>query len=151
MGKVTTVLFKAAHVEVAEIRPHEKEGILNTADVQAQLEALEKVTNAITIIYEGRIMGFAGYLTARPGVAEVWLIPTIYLAQASHSVAIMLKRYVSKIAQAHKFHRLQTAAPDDPLHWRWMTFLEFQHEGCLRRYGVNQQDYIQWARLFKWD
>jgi RimJ/RimL family protein N-acetyltransferase len=145
------IIFKPEHLEVADIRPLESNGILNLPETQTRLEKLSQIGDATTLIYDGRIIGFTGFLEIWPGVAEIWLIPTIYIQTASLTVARLLKNYVKVLAKTFKLHRLQTVAPDDELHNRWMSWLGFQEEGLLRQYSQFKMDYKQWARVYKWE
>lgn len=149
--KLIRVLFKPEHIDLAQIRSHEKNGILNIPDLKARLTALERIGDAVTLIYDGRIVGFTGFLEMWPGVCEIWLVPTVHIQTAALPVARMLRGYVASLAETFKFHRMQTYAPDDELHNRWMKFLGFHSEGTLEKYSQAKQDYQMWARIFKWD
>lgn len=151
MTKLKQVLFQPQHIEIAEVRSLEKDGILNVPDLVARLTALEKIGDATTLIFDGRIVGFTGYLEMWPGVCEVWLIPTVYIRTAIRPVSVLLRRYVESLADTFKFHRMQTIAPNDELHNRWMKWLGFKEEGLLEQYSQSKQDYQQWARIYRWD
>lgn len=149
--KLERLLFKPDHIEVAQVRSHEKDGLLDVPDLKARLTALEQIGDATTLVYDGRIVGFSGFLEMWPGVCEVWLIPTVYIHTAALPVARTLKGYVRSLSDTFKFHRMQTNAPDDELHNRWMKYLGFECEGVLTQYSQSKINYKMWARIFTWE
>ena len=96
----------------------------------------------------GDIMLFcAGYVSLWPGVVECWMIPSIHVEKYKVKCAKLLKKYVEDIMSKEKWHRIQTTAPDDELHARWMKFLGLKKEGVLRKFTHNKKDYCMYARV----
>ena len=90
-----------------------------------------------------------GLRKIRDGVAEAWLVGSKSLSNHSlfvtKSVALILLEHqeVQK-----EFHRIQATVRAD---WktanRWVKLLGFDHEGYMRQYGSNREDYIRYARV----
>lgn len=141
--------FNAEHLEVAKIRNHELSGILSVPQMKDRLKYLTDCGEAMTLMYDGRIITFSGFYIIWPGVAEVWNIPTIYLPQHARMFARKIKGYLTAIAETFNLHRMQTAAPDNELHERWLTWIGFTKEGTMPQYTFKKETYCMWGRLFK--
>lgn len=145
------IVFHPKHLEVAHIRQHEMDTIFKMKNVYTQLEKLaEKSVQAGTFMYDGRIITCAGFLELWPGVAEIWQIPTEYVRLCPSLFSKTIRGYVETIAENFKYHRLQTVAPADALHDRWMAWLGFKSEGTMSNYTADKQDYRMWSRTFTW-
>jgi hypothetical protein len=143
------VPFHPKHLEIAVLRDHEKKIISNMPAAYEKIEGLWKRSKqAGTFSHDGRILMCAGFLDADMGVCEVWMMPTIYVPQYALTFAKTMRAYVEQIAITFKYHRMQTSAPADELHHRWLTWLKFEAEGTLRQFTYDKQDYRMYARLF---
>lgn len=145
------VIFHPRHLEVAELRDHERALLNGAGDVKTRLENLMHNSKAAgTFIHDGRVITCAGVVEIWPGVAELWQIPTIHVEKCKLAFAKTLKKYAEGVARNFKYHRLQTSCPADLAHDRWMEFLEFEKEGTMRQYTFLKQDYSIFGRIFTW-
>jgi len=147
---IEIVEFHPNHVEVMEVRSIEALGIMQMEDAHDRLEQLSKNSlDAQTFLHDGRVIFCAGYVQLWPGVIEVWMIPSIYVKTITLSFCKLLKAYVNDIMEKHNCHRLQTTAPNDAEHDKWMKFLGFEKEGVLRKYTYSYEDYSMHAKVIK--
>lgn len=147
LKKVETIDFHPTHLDVMDIRQEEITGVMTLDNAYEHFKALgEHSIEAKTFLYDGRVLFCAGFLRLWEGVAECWMIPSIYVGSAPLTFSKILRQYVYDIMDSGDFHRLQTTTPDDAKHDRWMRFLGLKKEGILRKYTHNQQDYVMYAR-----
>lgn len=143
------VIFHPRHLEVAELREHERELLGGTSDVKTRLETLMQNSKAAgTFLHDGRIITCAGFVEMWPGVAELWQIPTIHVVKCKMDYARTMREYMEGAVKNFGYHRLQTSCPADPLHDRWMEFLGFTKEGTMRQYTYLKQDYSVFGRVY---
>lgn len=145
------VIFHPRHLEVAELREHERELLNGLSFIKNRLETLMQNSKASgTFLHDGRIVTCAGFVELWPGVAELWQIPTIHVQKCKKDFAKTLRDYINNVARTFKYHRLQTSCPADHAHDRWMEFLGFEKEGTMRQYTYLKQDYSVFGRVFSW-
>lgn len=147
MNKIKIVPFKIEHIDLMDIREHELMGVFTLKNLKQRLLAIEKITTAGTIVYEGRILGVMGSLELWPGVCEVWVIPSTHIKRYSLIFAKTIKKNLKNIEEVFEYHRVQVTALDDELHARWLTFLGFKKEGILEKYTFQQQNFAMWSRI----
>ncbi|WP_341713785.1 hypothetical protein [Erythrobacter sp.] len=101
---------------------------------------------AFTGIDNGHLVGAAGIFPLWEGVGEAWLLGADRMKRHPLSAGRMVRRRLHEIANAHGMWRVQAAMRSDwPELARWAKFLGMKHEGTMRRYGVDGQDYERWA------
>ena len=143
------VIFHPRHLEVAELREHEREILKGVGNAKARLESLMNNSKAAgTFLKDGRVITCAGFVELWPGVAELWQLPTVYITRCVVDYARTLKQYMENVVKTFHYHRLQTTCPADDLHDRWMQFLGFEKEGLLKKYTFSQQDYSIFGRVY---
>lgn len=151
MDTMEVIVFHPKHLEVAAVRQHELDTIFKMKNAYAQIEKLAAVSKqAGTFMYDGRVITCAGFMEMWQGVAEVWQIPTQYVKTCPTLFAKTMRGYIETIADQFKYHRVQTVAPADALHDRWMTWLGFIDEGTMQMYTADKRNYRMWARTFQW-
>ncbi len=148
--EVEIVKFHPKHLEISDVREQEINGILKLPDSYERIKILSEIGESITIIYDGRIITCCGFIEVWSGVCEVWQIPSVYITDKPILFARIIKRYLDRLVETFKWHRMQTTSLNDELHRRWMKWLGFEREGLLRRYSYDKQDYVQWGKLFQW-
>lgn len=137
------VPFKKEHLELMDIREHEKSFL---DDNVAQL--LENSTVAFTGLYDGRIISAGGLNKINEKTADIWQVPSVYVKTVRLSYAKYIKAWVEEMAEVFELDRMETLCIDDDLHDRWMTFLGFEKEGVKRKF-LNNKNYGMWGRLWE--
>lgn len=138
-------IFHVKHLEIMEIRNLEKESIMQNSKILEGLQIHSGKMDAITLIHEGRIIACMGFMEILPGIADVWLIPSIYVPKVPKLFLREVRQYLDAVIEALGFHRLQTVGRTDAYHTRWMEYLGFTCEGTMKNYH-QKQDYYMWAR-----
>jgi len=141
--KLMLIPFKKEHLEVMDIREHEKKIFRETN----QLQALERCV-AYTAVYDGRVVLCAGFALFGNGNAEIWMVPSIYMGEYIKPLCKTVRKWVEEQQKALFLRRMQTACMDDDLHNGWMRYLRFEREGTLRRY-FDGKDYGMWGRIWE--
>jgi len=149
--EVKVVQFSPHHLEVMDVREIDAAlfGFFKTDEAYARIDGLAKVSvQAATFLYDGRVLFVAGFVRLWPGVFEVWMLPSVYIKTAPRSFARLIRRYVDRIGEDFKAHRIQTTSFPDEFHERWMKFLGFSAEGVLQNYTQDKRSMVQYGRVF---
>lgn len=130
------------------MREQEFMGSFSLEDAYERIELISNTsTKAGTFVRDGRILCCAGFSMLWPGVADGWIIPSIYIKDAPISFCKFIKNYINTIMKTFNCHRFQTTSFDDPFHERWMKWLGFEKEGTMRKYTHDQQNHCIYARV----
>lgn len=147
MSKIIQIPFKQAHIEIINIRDNELKILQEVSNLEERLNSIEDAHSAMTLILDGRILAIAGNMVIKPGVMEVWMIPSTYVSENTLAFARLIKYYKTEVMNIYPWHRLQMVTPNDELHTRWAKFLDFDFEGILRKWGNNKSDHIMWSKV----
>lgn len=142
MNSIEAIQFKPDHFDLLHVREHERE----TVDLE-QLKALASNASAWTFVADGRIIFVGGYVELWKGVAEVFVLPSVYISDDALGFQRAVKRTLEQWAAENGWHRMQSSSLADDKTDRWMKSLGFTCEGTLLKYTANQLNYRQWARL----
>lgn len=95
---------------------------------------------------EGEIIGCAGIKTLWPGVGEGWGVPGANIKQYGHEVLAIAAIKLEELLLG--FTRVQCLVREGfETGIRFAEYLGFEHEGTLRKYGVNGETYRMYARV----
>lgn len=150
MTEFKSVKFCPDHVDLMELRPEEAVGETPVQCKKRITGYIEQSAQSLVYFYDGRIIAAMGFIFLWDGVIQGWVIPTKYIYTAPFSFAKTVKRYIEVVAETFRCHRFQTGSYVDPLHKRWMSFLEFESEGVSKRFTPDKRDYENYARFFEW-
>ena len=142
------VIFDAKHLDVADLDTKEFQAVGMGQDTFDKIEAMASMGVAMTLMWDGRIVGFTGYFPLWKGVVEVWLIPTKYVGVKPLLLIRTLQRYIEGIVDSQKLWRIQTTSIADPRHDRFFKCLGFICEGTAKNYAKRGQNHNYWARYF---
>lgn len=141
------ILFHHKHLDLIELAPGFDE-ILNLDGVRFSLSLLPTANaDALTLMCDGKIICCFGYIQILPGVAEVWLFPSVYAKDRSIVLVKEVSGYLESTAKVRGWHRIQTVTQQDAGHLKWMEVLGFCEEGVMERY-FNKKNYVMSARYF---
>lgn len=143
MANVRIIPFKAEHVDCLDMREIEAKMHIGFDT----FKEAEKSCVAVTGLLDGRIMLCGGIRPFLDYTAEIWLLPSVYLASAPVTVGKRVRRWLFDTRKDMSLKRLQTCCIDDAFHARWMVYLGFEKEGVLRRYNFGM-DYGIWGRIW---
>lgn len=145
-----TLPFHSEHLKVMDMRPYEWEKIYPFLP-QETLDYWSSLGHAYTLMKDGKIITCIGWIPLWDGVWEIWQIPSIHVAENPIDYVRTLKDFITSYTRKLKAHRVQSHCPADPLHDRWMVFMEFEQEGTLSGYSRFKEDYRLWSRRFTWE
>lgn len=125
------------------LRDHEDRLFANPAII----DALDGSISEIAIVDGVPVCayGIAPYLG---DLAEIWLIPSIYVETHAVKVAKGARKWIDEMREDLGIRRMETLCLSDDLHDRWMTFMGFECEGVKRQY-FNGADYKMWGRIWE--
>jgi hypothetical protein len=110
------------------------------------VEALVNEELAFSAIDNGHLIVSAGIYQLWPGVGETWILASQKLTTTKVSLLRRIKKDLFKIADEKGFWRLQASTQSDwPSAKRLAMFLEMKHEGTMKKYGANKENYERWA------
>jgi hypothetical protein len=144
---IKRVLFNINHLDIFDLQ-EEYRPLLSFSGVRFVLDKLPLPgADALSLVVDGRILCCFGYIQLLPGVAEVWLLPSIYAKD--HPVALVkeVNGYLESTAKVLGWHRIQTVTQCIYQHRKWMQVLGFVEEGVMKQY-LDKKDYIMSARYF---
>lgn len=150
MIEFKSVPFRPDHVDLMDLRPEEIAGSTRAEAKKRITEFAAQSAQALTYTYDGRVIAAMGFIFLWDGVIQGWVVPTIHVYTVPVGFAKTVKRYIEAVAETFKCHRFQTGSFADPLHDRWMKFLEFEYEGTSKQFLPDKRDHKNYARLFTW-
>ncbi len=139
-SEVITKPFRESHADI--FAPADD----YAADFRAtmpQLILLGKHDQCGVHMLDGRILYIGGWCESAPGVAEVFIFPSIYARQFPKSFYEHVKWWVHYLK--HSYRRVQTWGEDTELSRRWLSALGFQLEGTLSNYTVEGKSMLIWG------
>ena len=141
--------FHREHLNLMDAREYERDHLIPNLS-GAFFDLAESRPHCYTMIADGRIISCIGAFPLWDGVWECWQIPSIYVHKYTKDYARTLWGIFDKAAERDNFRRLQTSAPNDELHNRWMEFIGFECEGLMKGYSRTGVDYKMWARRYNY-
>ena len=141
---VKIVPYKKEHVELMNLRDHEHV-LLHDPNMLGILEG----SIAVTAVADGVIVCCYGINPYLDGVADIWLLPSIYVEE-KHGMAVArgAREFLANMKEDLGLRRMETTCLADDLHDRWMTFLGFEKEGTKKQY-YGGKDYHVWGKLWE--
>ena len=148
MNRVEIKMFKAAHLDLIELREHDLKNL-----PLGMFEAFEDMPSdkgqALTLIVDGRILCIVGFYMLWDGVMDVYVLPSIYIPKYPVIFVKTIRRYVKSLGSTFNVHRMQSTALADEASDKWMKAVGFEEEGVLRQYSKDKSDYKMWARILE--
>lgn len=133
--------FTADHLLAMQLKAGEAK---DTAGQPGVVKALESVGKTL-VADDGQILAVIGVVPTVPGVGEVFILATDIQAQRPVAFARFIKRELFTLSE--KFRRIQAVSKFDDFHCRWLSWLGFQVEGRMRKYGLNGEDMLMWGKV----
>lgn len=140
-------MFHVQHLKLMDLRPIDEEILFKLDGVRFNLQKAQENGLAMTLMYDGRVVACMGFFELMPGVAEGWILPSIYVKNIPKLFAREVKWYIKQMAKTFQWHRVQTISRPDAVDQRWMQFLGFEQEGVMKKY-CQKQDFILSAQYF---
>lgn len=101
-----------------------------------------------TLERDGEILATAGVHLMWNGVGEGWALVSPKVEENGLVFARYAKKMISDIIKSNNLTRVQaTIHGSDTVAAKFASWLGFQNEGVMRKYGVNGEDYVRVARV----
>lgn len=132
--------YHPTHLELIEMRDEEREAI----DLREFLRSTGPAT--ATLVHDFKVIAIIGVYDIWEGVAEVFVLPSIYVQTCPMQFFYQVRRVLKQICRdTTLLHRVQTRSLDDEPTNRWMRLLGFESEGVLKAFTPQKRDYRMWA------
>ena len=94
----------------------------------------------------GEIIVCGGFIAGGwPGIADVWLIPSVSIGEYPLAVVKGVKGFLDATIERHNLYRVQATIMEPEV--KWIEMLGFEREGKLRKFGPNKEDKYIYARV----
>lgn len=142
MPEITTTAFKPWHVKLIKTGEH-----YGSVHMNPEMRAyLHRQVEGITLLIDGEIAAILGVVPLWPGVGEVTMIPSSVFYQNLKTCVKFTRNTIALAAETFNMHRIQaTTLTSNPKHGRFMEAMGFTHEGRLRGYGPNGEDFEMYS------
>tara|TARA_S200002703_G_scaffold109005_1_gene94789 strand:- start:2081 stop:2521 length:441 start_codon:yes stop_codon:yes gene_type:complete len=111
-------------------------------------ETLDVPGLAFTAVDNGHLVASGGVQPLWNGVGEGWFVQSGFFPKKKISIIKLIKENFDDIINENSFFRVQAGVRSD---WRqgvrFAEYFGFQHEGIMRKYGPDGQDYHRMARI----
>lgn len=94
---------------------------------------------------KGTVLGIMGAVPSIPGVCEVFIIASEGQKNFPISFARCVQKELCRLRL--KYRRIEARTANDEFHKRWISWLGFEYEGIMRRYGLHGEDMILWSLI----
>lgn len=136
--------FTVEHLECMTVKADAK-AVAASAGTREALVKLAGMGMSRTLISDssGTVLGVFGAVPTVPGVCEVFILAS---ADQKRFPIIFAKSVRKELYTLKgKFRRIQAVSKNDDFHARWLSWLGFEKEGTMRRYGVDGEDMVMWG------
>lgn len=143
---ISVLKFRPWDVSTIELRPRDEDRTIYR-DIDRFMEIANK-SDAFTMLWDDDVLAIGGVLIYQSGFGEAWIVCDKKIIEHSMVALRAIKNMVDGLIAEHKLHRLQATVKID---WfraqRFLSFLGFEWEGTLRKYGPDQSDYFMYSRV----
>ena len=135
-------IFSREHLLRMTPKAGDAEELVKTAPHLA--DRLEEMGAASILTADGKtVLGVMGAVPTLPGVCEVFVLASE--AQARHPITFAKAVRKELYTLRAKYRRIQAVSRDDSFHSRWLSWLGFEREGLMRKYGLHGEDMVMWG------
>ncbi len=106
----------------------------------------EKFGPALTGRVDGNILACGGMVIERPGLGNIWLVPSVHVQTHRKSFHKTVLRLFGKVLDNYSTRRIQASVlKGSAVDVRWIRRLGFRFEGTMAGFGANGEDYDLYA------
>ena len=115
----------------------------------ANIEALQMMGPAITVLYDNQIASCFGFATVFPSVAEAWCLGSKMFNKHPVATTRSAKFVLNYGAKYMALHRLQVIVHNEnQVAKNWASVLQFNYEGLMKQFGHDKSDYVMYAKYY---
>ena len=139
--------FEAGHAEdligQAKLNEAEKKFLLDR-----HLYSIAADGHGVSFVANGHLLGAGGIIPIWDGLGEAWVLPGNLIHRHRKTFVRLVRDGIDRMNAEHQFRRIQaTARADAASAQRFLEFLGFEREGCLRAYGPDGADHFLFAKM----
>lgn len=134
--------FAAEHLEHMAVKADAK-AVAVAAGTREALVKLAGLGMSRTLMNGSVVLGVFGAVPTVPGVCEVFILASADQKRFPIIFAKTVRRELYTLKG--KFRRTQAVSKNDEFHARWLSWLGFEKEGTMRKYGVDGEDMVMWG------
>jgi len=140
---MSLTLFSREHLTLMNVKAGDARTVANMAGVA---ERLEELGAASILSADGTlVLGVMGAAPTIPGVCEVFVLASEDQQRHPITFAKCVRKELYTLKQ--KYRRIQAVAKDDDFHSRWLSWLGFEREGVMKKFGMNGEDMVMWGLI----
>ncbi|MFA5158609.1 MAG: hypothetical protein WC451_05505 [Patescibacteria group bacterium] len=110
------------------------------------IEAYALAGTAWTLWADDKIILCGGLVPGGwPGVADVWIAPSIFIDKYPLAAVKYVRGYLDKAIEVYGLWRVQATIAAE--HCKWIELMGFQKEGLLRKFSPDKQDRFIYSRV----
>ncbi len=138
--------FDIHHIKEFELRPEDKGRLLN--EDPSKWEQVADNSIAYSFYHHGNLIFCGGIFLHYAGFGEAWLLCSPEAETLPKGMFKLTRDGLEKIIKDYKLFRVQATVRCD---WKqaqkFIRKLGFTPEGVLRKYGIDQSNYMMYARI----
>jgi hypothetical protein len=132
--------FREGHADIFECDPADRAEFFAALPLLCHLGKFDQCGSHIV---DGRILYVGGWNETSPGVAEMFIYPSIYTKQYVKTYFREARWWVSYLKS--KYRRVQCWGVDTEVSRRWLSRLGFKLEGVLPGYTSDGSSMLIWG------
>ncbi len=138
--------FDIHHIKEFELRPEDKGRIIN--EDPSKWEQIAGNSIAYSFYHKESLIFCGGIVVHYAGFGEAWVLCSPKAETLPKGVFRLAKEFLDKNIKDKKLFRVQAVVRCDwPQAQKFVEKLGFIKEGILKKYGLDQSDYIMYARI----
>jgi len=155
------MIYKKSFIEIADYSPSHLESIKEFRPEDSYAfryldnprfsinNFLQQANISSTGLYKNKVLLLAAMSLLWPGVGEIWGLLDPIAVKYPLAVCKIANIWISYAINTAKLHRVQCKVIMGFYQSHlWVTkFLGFETEALLKKYGPNQEDYVQYVRI----
>ena len=132
--------FRENHADIFECQP----AFLQQFKISMPLlVSLGQIDQCGSHMIDGRILYVGGWYEAAPGVAEMYIYPSVYTQQYAKTFFKEARWWVQHLKR--QYRRVQCWGEDTELSRRWLKRIGFELEGVLNGFCENGSAMLVWG------
>lgn len=139
--------FALEHLDVIALKDSCLEEIKADPGALSRMSAVEE--GAYTLVADGRVIACGGATVLWNGVAQIWILPSIYVEKYAKTFMDALHLVLEQAVVKYKLRRVQCFIGQEFENGaRWMEYWGFKKEATLEQYGPTGKTYDLYARIY---
>jgi len=148
---LSVVPFKSYLLNLMDLHEHDRKHLTEMPNYAEFLDFAAQTGYGYTVLDGGKPVLCFGVAPQWYGVAELWMIPDMYLV-SKHKIKFHkgAKKFMDLIMEELNLHRIHvTVLASNIRAIKWIESISFKREGVLKKYTFDQKDMIIYSKIRK--